>query len=453
MPERLLPRDVDFDGPFPRLSRRLRLGVVGGGRISVTQATAARLTGRWEVVAGALSSDADKAKARGADWYLPEERCYASYEEMARLEAQRPDGVDAVMITTLNHVHYDAARSFLEAGIDVLCDKPLTNELSEAIDLVRLTRETGLVFGVGYAMASFPMVRQARAMVREGAIGKVVQIHVEFLQDWMMSDAIAEADHVKWRLDPAKSGATSCTGDIGTHAQHIAAFVSGLDMTRLRAEMHVCGAPKALEDTVFMMTRFSGDVPGTLMASRIAAGNRGRPASARLRQRGRIRMGPRDAGGPRVQPLRRARPCPQSRTGGRYPSRRRALRPAGARLLRGGDRGLGQSLYGVRPGRRRAPGRRDPAGELAEPSDRRGGRAGRPLRPRRGGLPQGRRRLGRLPAQALGTARARLAVERRARRGGPPHEPAAAPNAFLRGVVAARLELRRAVKPIAEWTC
>jgi predicted dehydrogenase len=206
---------------------------------------------------------------------LPEERCYASYEEMARLEAQRPDGVDAVMITTLNHVHYDAARSFLEAGIDVLCDKPLTNELSEAIDLVRLTRETGLVFGVGYAMASFPMVRQARAMVREGAIGKVVQIHVEFLQDWMMSDAIAEADHVKWRLDPAKSGATSCTGDIGTHAQHIAAFVSGLDMTRLRAEMHVCGAPKALEDTVFMMTRFSGDVPGTLMASRIAAGNRG----------------------------------------------------------------------------------------------------------------------------------------------------------------------------------
>lgn len=275
MADRLLPTDKLSEGAFPRLSRRLRIGVVGGGRIAVTQAMAARLSDRWEVMAGALSSDPQLTKTRDAEWYLPEERCYSSYKEMADVEAQRPDGIDAVMITTPNHVHYDAARTFLKAGINVLCDKPLTNVFSESADLVRLTRETGLVFGVCYTMASFPMVQQAREMVRSGAIGKVNQIHAEFMQDWMMPDDIAEADHVKWRLDPAKSGSTSCTGDIGTHAHHIASFVSGLEMTHLRAEMYVWGAPKALEDTVMMMTRFAGDVPGTLIATRMASGNRG----------------------------------------------------------------------------------------------------------------------------------------------------------------------------------
>lgn len=273
--ENLFTGPIDFEGPFPRLSRRLRIGVVGGGRISATQAMAARLSDRWEVVAGALSSDPEKAKTRGAEWYLPAERCYTSFEEMAASESKRPDSVDAVMITTPNHVHYEAAKTFLEAGIDVLCDKPLTNDLSEANELVKLAQSSGLVFGVCYTMASFPMVRQAREIVKSGGIGKVVQIHVEFMQDWMVPDDVGDAEHVKWRLDPVKSGSTSCTGDIGTHAAHLASFVSGLDMTHLRAEMHVCGAPKPLEDTVFMMTRYEGDIPGTLMATRIASGNRG----------------------------------------------------------------------------------------------------------------------------------------------------------------------------------
>ncbi|MCV0429566.1 MAG: oxidoreductase, partial [Roseibium sp.] len=115
----------------------------------------------------------------------------------------------------------------------------------------------------------------AREIVAAGGIGKINQIHVEFLQDWMTPETAAEADHVKWRLDPAKSGRTSCTGDIGTHAAHLASFVSGLEITHLRAEMHVCGAPKPLEDTVFMFTRFEGNVPGTLMATRLAPGKRG----------------------------------------------------------------------------------------------------------------------------------------------------------------------------------
>ncbi|WP_170417152.1 Gfo/Idh/MocA family protein [Ruegeria atlantica] len=275
MAERLLPENLNFDGPFPRLSRRLRLGVVGGGRISVTQATAARMTDRWEVTAGALSSDAERSRARGADWYLPADRCYASFDDMAQAEAAHPDGVDAVMITTPNHVHFDAAKAFLEAGIDVLCDKPLTNEIAKAEGLEKATASTGQVFAVGYAMSCFPVIRQAKQIVAEGGIGKINQIHVEFMQDWMTPDDVADAPHVKWRLDPKISGPTSCVGDIGTHAAHLASFVSGLPLTDLRAEFHVCGAPKPLEDTVFMLTRYQNEVPGTLMATRLAPGNRG----------------------------------------------------------------------------------------------------------------------------------------------------------------------------------
>jgi predicted dehydrogenase len=194
---------------------------------------------------------------------------------MALKEKNRVDGIDAVMITTPNHVHYEVAKTFLNSGIDVICDKPMTNEYSEAINLVQLTHETGQIFSVCYVMSLFPMIRQARDLVQDGGIGKINQIHVEFMQDWMVPDDVAEADHVKWRLDPKKSGSTSCTGDIATHAQHLATFVSGLEMTHLRAEMHVCGSPKPLEDTVIMMTKFSGNIPGTLIATRLASGNRG----------------------------------------------------------------------------------------------------------------------------------------------------------------------------------
>ena len=271
----ILPEDIDFDGAFPAQFRRMRLGVVGGGRISQTQAMAARLTDRWEVVAGALSSDPDRAKAAAADWHLPEERCYISFAKMAEAESRRADGVDAVMITTPNHVHHDAALAFLDAGIDVLCDKPLTNEVGEAEALVDAAARTGCVFGVSYVMSCFPMIRQAREIVAAGGVGEINQIHVEFMQDWMTPDDIAMADHVKWRLDPAKSGRTSCVGDIGTHAAHLAQFVSHLPLTHLRSEFHVCGATKPLEDTFFAWTRYDENVPGTLMATRLAPGNRG----------------------------------------------------------------------------------------------------------------------------------------------------------------------------------
>ena len=275
MTEKLFPETPSFDAGFPMLTRRLRLGVVGGGRIAQTQAMAARLTDRWEIVAGALSSDPTKAKAKGQEWRLAAERSYSSFQEMARVETVRPDGVDAVMVTTPNHMHCENVTAFLTAGIPVLCDKPLTNFAWEAQELVELADATGTLCAVSYVMSCFAMARQAREIVASGGIGKITQVHAEFLQDWMVGEGVGNAPHEKWRLDPTKSGLTSTTGDIATHAAHLASFISGLEMTDLRAEMHVCGAPKQLEDTVFMMTRYEGAVPGTLMATRNAPGNRG----------------------------------------------------------------------------------------------------------------------------------------------------------------------------------
>ena len=272
---KIFPEHIDFDGPFPRLGRRLRLGIAGGGRIAATQAMAVRMSDHWEVVAGALSSDPENARARAAVFRIAPDRAYASFAEMAEAEARHPDGVDAVMITTPNHLHHAAARAFLNAGIDVLCDKPLTNEIAEADDLIGLAETSGCVFGVSYVMSCFPMIRQAREIVSEGGLGRINQIHVEFLQDWMTPDEVADAPHVKWRLDPSKTGKTSCVGDIGTHAAHLAQFVSGVALTDLRAEFLVCGAPKPVEDTFFAWTRHAGEVPGTLMATRLAPGNRG----------------------------------------------------------------------------------------------------------------------------------------------------------------------------------
>lgn len=271
----LLPENFATTGPYPRLNRRLRLGVVGGGRIASTQSAAARMTECWDIVAGALSSDPDKAQKRGSNWYIEPNRCYASFEEMAREEAKRTDGIDAVMVTTPNHLHFPAAKAFIDEGIAVLCDKPLTNEVEEAQALVKQVNKRGAVFAVGYAMSCIPMVRQARELVAAGEIGKVNQIHTEFMQDWMMAEGVLDADHVKWRLDPKQSGPTSCTGDIGTHAAHLGSFVSGVPLTHVRADMHVLGAPKALEDTVFISTRHANEIPGTLLATRYASGNRG----------------------------------------------------------------------------------------------------------------------------------------------------------------------------------
>ncbi|WP_017998847.1 Gfo/Idh/MocA family oxidoreductase [Paracoccus sp. N5] len=262
-------------GAFPAAGRKLRLGVVGGGAgafIGQVHARGARLSDRWQVVAGALSSRPDVAKASGAEWGLDPDRSYTDWREMAQAEAARPDGIDAVAITVPNHLHFPVAEAFMDAGIDVICDKPLVNTLDEARALIEKQRETGLVFGVTYAYAAHAMVRQARQMLREGAIGKVTQIHVEYFQELALLPADAAWSGTPWRQDPAKVGGAATTADIGTHAHHLAEFVSGLHMTELRAEFHRLGAEQPLEDTAFMTCRFEGGVPGTLLISQAAAG-------------------------------------------------------------------------------------------------------------------------------------------------------------------------------------
>jgi predicted dehydrogenase len=233
----------------------------------------ARLSNCWEVVAGALSSDAERATASARDWYIAEDRAYADFRVMARAEAARLDGIEAVVIATPNHLHHAVARAFLDAGIDVISDKPLTTTLADAVDLVDEVRRTGLVFGVTHAFAAYPMVRQAREMVLAGELGRLRQIHVEYVQEWLTEPPPPDHKQASWRLDPKRGGPVGCTADIGTHAHHLATFVSGLRMTRLRAELLVCGAPKALDDTVYVNARYEGDVPGLLWATQVAPGN------------------------------------------------------------------------------------------------------------------------------------------------------------------------------------
>nr|WP_245218398.1 Gfo/Idh/MocA family oxidoreductase [Rubellimicrobium aerolatum] len=253
----------------------MRLGFVGGGAgafIGTIHAQAARLSGRWEVVAGALSSDPDRARQSGRDWLLPPDRTYDDFRAMARAEAAHPQGIDAVAIVTPNHLHAPVAEAFLAQGIDVICDKPLAPSLDDALRLVEAQRTSGLVFGVTYAYAAYSMVRQARAMIRAGELGDLRQIHVEYFQEFAATLIADAGGRQPWRVDPARSGGSFTTGDIGTHAVHLASFVTGRPATRVRADFHVSGEPKDLEDTAFCQMRF-GSVPGTLMVSQAAVGN------------------------------------------------------------------------------------------------------------------------------------------------------------------------------------
>ena len=260
---------------FPTPSRRLRLGFVGGGQgalIGQVHANGARLSNRWDIVAGALSSNSERAKASGKAWLLADDRVYSDYLEMARAEAAREDGIEAVSIVTPNHLHAPIAKAFMDVGIDVISDKPLTTTLEEALSLAKAQDDSGVVFGVTYAYSAHVMVRQAQAMVRGGDLGDIRQIHVEYFQDWAM-DITGQGDDAPWRLNVAQNGPSFTVGDIGTHAEHLARFVSGLRIEAVRADFHVTGQPKALEDTAFMQLRFEGGVPGTLMVSQTMAGS------------------------------------------------------------------------------------------------------------------------------------------------------------------------------------
>ena len=258
-------------------ARRLRLGMVGGGRgalIGAVHRIAARLDDRYELVAGALASDPTRARDSAADLHIAPDRAYADFAAMATAEAARPDGIDVVAIVTPNHVHHAAARAFLDAGIHVICDKPLTTTVADAEDLVSAVGRTGLLFALTHNYTGYPMVRQARAMVAEGALGAVRVVQVEYPQDWLSTRLEATGQkQAEWRTDPKRGGAAGSLGDLGTHAFNIAEFVTGLRVSEIAAELTTFVAGRLLEDNAHVLLRFAGGARGALWSSQVAPGN------------------------------------------------------------------------------------------------------------------------------------------------------------------------------------
>ena len=255
----------------------IRLGMVGGGNdafIGGVHRIAARIDGRFQLVAGALSSTAEKSKTSGAALGLEADRCYGDFTEMAKREARLKDGIEAVAIVTPNHVHYPAAREFLKRGIHVICDKPLTSTLSDAKKLVVAAEKSNALFVLTHNYTGYPMIRQARAMVADGVLGKLRVVQVEYPQDWL-TDAVEQtgAKQAEWRTDPARSGAGGCVGDIGTHAYNLAGFVTGLTLDSLAADLTSFVEGRRLDDNVHVLLRYKGGAKGMLWSSQVAPGN------------------------------------------------------------------------------------------------------------------------------------------------------------------------------------
>ncbi len=264
-----------IEGSSERQNRRLRLGMVGGGPgafIGAVHRIAARLDDRYELVAAALSSDPAKSLEGAKDLRIP--RAYRSFTEMAEAESKRPDGIEAVSIVTPNNLHYAPAKAFLEAGIHVICDKPLTTTLGDALELAELVKQTGLVFGLTHNYTGHPMVRQAREMVLAGELGPIRLIQVEYVQDWLTTPLEKTGQkQAEWRTDPARSGPAGSLGDIGTHAFNLACFVTGLPVEQVAADVTTFVPGRRLDDNVHVMLRFAKGAKGGLWATQVAPGN------------------------------------------------------------------------------------------------------------------------------------------------------------------------------------
>ena len=259
------------------LGRQLRVGMVGGGRdafIGAVHRMAMRLDDLIELDAGALSSEAENARLSGADLGLAPDRTFADYRDMAASEAARPDGIEAVVIVTPNHLHFPVAKAFLEMGIDVICDKPLSTTFAEARELMELTRQTGLVFAVTLNNTGYPMVRQAREMIAAGDVGAIRVVHATYIQDWLTKPIDAEGQkQAEWRTDPARAGASACLADIGVHAHNLALFVTGLEVEAVAADLMTFVPGRRLDDNAHVLMRFAGGARGVLAASQVAVGN------------------------------------------------------------------------------------------------------------------------------------------------------------------------------------
>ena len=256
---------------------RIRLGMVGGGNdafIGGVHRIAARLDGEFELLAGALSSTPERARASGAALGLDADRCYDSFEAMAAAEAARPDGIEAVSIVTPNHVHAAAAQAFLSRGIHVICDKPLTATMAQADALAQAVRASGALFILTHNYTGYPMIRQARQMIAEGDLGAVRVVPVEYPQDWLTEAAEATGDNkqAEWRTDPERSGKGGSIGDIGTHAHNLACFVTGQAVRSLAADLQSFVPGRRVDDNAHVMLRFADGARGMLWCSQVAPG-------------------------------------------------------------------------------------------------------------------------------------------------------------------------------------
>ncbi len=252
--------------------------MVGGGRgafIGAVHRMAAALDGQIELVCGAFSSDPQRSKGSGSDLFLPAERCYGDYEEMIRTEASLPEEkrMDMVSIVTPNHVHFGPAMMALEFGFHVVCDKPLCLTIDEAKQIQSKVKSSGLIFALTHAYTGYPMIKQARQMIANGDLGVVRRIVVEYPQGWL-STALENTDQkqASWRTDPLKSGAAGAMGDIGTHAENLAQYVTGLSIDEICADLHTHIPGRQLDDDGSVLLRMSNGARGVLYASQISAG-------------------------------------------------------------------------------------------------------------------------------------------------------------------------------------
>ena len=253
--------------------------MVGGGRgafIGGVHRLCARMDGQYELVAGALSSDPERAKESGAELGLARDRVYTNFADMAAAEAHRAggDGIEVVSIVTPNDSHHAIARAFLDRGIDVICDKPMTTTVADALDLVQTVQRTGLVFGVTHNYTGYPMVRQAREMIAAGELGEIRVVNVEYVQDWLTTKVEDTGQkQAAWRVDPSRAGAGGSLGDIGTHAHNLACFVTGLAVRELAADVSRMVPGRKLDDNAHILLRFEHGARGMLWSSQVAPGN------------------------------------------------------------------------------------------------------------------------------------------------------------------------------------
>jgi predicted dehydrogenase len=260
------------------LNRKLRMGLVGGGQgafIGRVHATAAILDNRAVLVAGALSSDAAKAKASAPDYDIKPERAYGSVKEMVEAEKKLPESerIDFVSVATPNHTHFEIAKAFAEAGINVMCDKPLTFDLAQAEELAKVVKKTGVVFAVTHNYTGYPLVRQARDMVKSGELGEINAVRAFYIQGWLRTRLEKEDQkQASWRTDPKKSGAAGCFGDIGTHAYNLGRYITGLIPDQVSATLKVFNEGRQLDDYGTAVIKYGNGAVGTVTASQISHG-------------------------------------------------------------------------------------------------------------------------------------------------------------------------------------